>query len=462
MDLQDKIGREEIVEKICGFVDSLKKDKHFCLAINGAWGSGKTFVLEMIEEKLSKKQENIIIKYDAWENTFYSDPLIAILSCVIDGIEDKLYLVERKEEKIKKKFKASLKTLAKLSTKIEKLQVAVKGIKEIIKDVHTPIDTAGLDDFRSYQTLLKETKEILSKVTQVREYRGKQSKLVILVDEIDRCLPDEQLKILERLHHLFDVKNCAVIVTMNQACVAKTVQTIYGVDGYEYLRKFFDFTFRLETSASKYLKSLFEDYIRSFENLQVPLKEKSFPVELAYQCLLYGSEKVLDKTDNRELSNYYDAVMNICNAFGWLKLNQHYVFFILVALYIRKILSSTFLSIDEIVTNQSYINEKLKISPVDKSNYVMPYFDYLNKFLGVDWNNPPEVFNRVFGFSGGYIPDFSWAFNETVYYSLGQEFRGNEMRRFNNHPMVNPDNCKELCRLIILYSGEQEKTENVK
>ena len=272
MALQDKIGRGEIVENICSFVDSLKKDKHFCLAINGAWGSGKTFVLGLIEEKLSGKQEYIIIKYDAWENTFYSDPLIAILSCVIDGIEDKLYLIERKEEKVKKTVKASIKTLAKLSTKIDKLQVAVKGIKEIIKNIHNPIDTTGLNDFKSYQTLLKETKEILYEVTQAREYRGKQAKLVILVDEIDRCLPDEQLKILERLHHLFDVKNCAVIVTMNQSCVAKTVQTIYGVDGYEYLRKFFDFTFRLETSAPEYLKSLFEDYIKSFENLQVPLK----------------------------------------------------------------------------------------------------------------------------------------------------------------------------------------------
>ena len=238
--MQDKIGREEIVEKVCGFVDSLQKDKNFCLAINGEWGSGKTFVLGLIEEKLSGKQEYIIIKYDAWENTFYSDPLIAILSCVIDGIEDKLYLIERKEEKVKKTVKASIKTLAKLSTKIDKLQVAVKGIKEIIKNIHNPIDTTGLNDFKSYQTLLKETKEILYEVTQAREYRGKQAKLVILVDEIDRCLPDEQLKILERLHHLFDVKNCAVIVTMNQSCVAKTVQTIYGVDGYEYLRKFFD------------------------------------------------------------------------------------------------------------------------------------------------------------------------------------------------------------------------------
>ena len=59
MALQDKIGRGEIVENICSFVDSLKKDKHFCLAINGAWGSGKTFVLGLIEEKLSGKQKSI-------------------------------------------------------------------------------------------------------------------------------------------------------------------------------------------------------------------------------------------------------------------------------------------------------------------------------------------------------------------------------------------------------------------
>ena len=102
MALQDKIGREALVSKICGLVDSLKKNSNFCLAINGAWGSGKSFVLGLIEEKLAKKNEYIIIKYDAWENTFYSDPLIAILSCMIDGIEGKLSLVERYEAKTKR------------------------------------------------------------------------------------------------------------------------------------------------------------------------------------------------------------------------------------------------------------------------------------------------------------------------------------------------------------------------
>lgn len=459
MALQDKIGREEIVDKICGLVGSLKKDKNFCLAINGAWGSGKSFVLGLIEEKLSKKQEYIIIKYDAWENTFYSDPLIAILSCVIDGIEEKLYLVERTEEKVKKAAKTGVNTLAKLSTKIEKLKAVIEGIKTIIKDFHNPIDTAALGDFKSYQKLLKTTKEILSEITQAGEYREKQTKLVILVDEIDRCLPDEQLKILERLHHLFDVKNCAVIVTMNQICVAETVKTIYGIDGYEYLRKFFNFTFRLDTSANEYLKNLLGEYIKSFEKIQGSKEEVAFSVELAYECLICGSEKALDKADNRELTRYFEGIMNICNDFGWQNLNRYDVFFVLLALYIRKIISPTFLNADKIVANQNRIFETYKNLSSDEKRYVMPYYDYLEEFLGVDRSNPPEEFRRLYQWSGSHIAGFSWAFNETVYFSMGQQFPYNEMRRFNGQSMVKPEACKELCRLVILYGGEQEKCE---
>ena len=458
MALQDKIGRAEIVDKICGLVGSLKKDKNFCLAINGAWGSGKSFVLGLIEEKLSKKQEYIIIKYDAWENTFYSDPLIAILSCVIDGIEEKLYLVERTEEKVKKAAKTGVNTLAKLSTKIEKLKAVIEGIKTIIKDFHNPIDTAALGDFKSYQKLLKTTKEILNEITQAGEYREKQTKLVILVDEIDRCLPDEQLKILERLHHLFDVKNCAVILTMNQICVAETVKTIYGIDGYEYLRKFFNFTFRLDTSANEYLKNLLEEeYIKSFERIQVPTSDVETPVKLAYQCLLYGSEKALDKADNRELTRYFECVTNVCNDFGWQKLNPQYVFFVLLALYIRKIISPTFLNADEIVANQNRRSETYKNLSSDERRYVMPYYDYLEKFLGVDRNNPPEEFSRLYQWNGSQIAEFSWTFNEMIYSLKKQYFSYNEIRRFFGQPIVKPDDCKELCRLVILYGGEQEK-----
>lgn len=456
MALKDKIGREEIVNKICGLVDSLQKDQNFCLSLNGAWGSGKTFVLGMIEEQLSKKQEYILVKYDAWENTFYSDPLIAILSCIIDGVDEKLYLVEQYEKKLKNAAKSGGNTLAKLSSKIAKLKEIVDGIKAIIKSFHNPIDTEKIGDFKSYQKLLRETKEVLNEITQKGEYREKQTKLVILVDEIDRCLPDEQLKILERLHHLFDVKNCAVIVAMNQDCIAKSVNTIYGIDGYEYLRKFFNFTYKLETSASEYLKNLFEDFLKNFEKLIGSTQEQEAPIATAYQCLLYGTNKVLDKVDNREISRYYEALSNICNAWGWGQLSSHYLFFIVIGLFIRKNISSTFLNEREIINSQNF-SKINNYDPDFDSPKEMPYYDFLNKYLGVNRESLPKEVAQIYRYGESHIPEFSWYFNEIVYYSISDKQYGfNELRRFHSqHPII-VDDCKKLRRLIILYGGEQE------
>lgn len=55
--IEDKIGREKIRDKICHLVDDLGKDQHVCSALNGEWGSGKTFVLEFVEEKLKEHEE---------------------------------------------------------------------------------------------------------------------------------------------------------------------------------------------------------------------------------------------------------------------------------------------------------------------------------------------------------------------------------------------------------------------
>ena len=194
MAMEDKIGRQEFVDKICGLVDSLKKDHHTCIAINGDWGSGKSFVLGMIEERLSQKAENIVIKYDAWENSFYSDPLIAILSCIIDGIEDESHLSFGKKN-IKNAAKAVIDAGAELSPKINKLRTVVQGLINVIKSFQRQIDTTNLAEFKSYKKLLNETKELLDKIT-LSEDGGSQSKLIILVDEIDRCLPDVQLTAL--------------------------------------------------------------------------------------------------------------------------------------------------------------------------------------------------------------------------------------------------------------------------
>lgn len=305
MTLQDKIGRQDIVDKVCGLVDSLQKDQNFCLSLNGAWGSGKSFVLQMIEEQLSKKQEYVIIKYDAWENTFYDDPLIAILACIIDGVDKKLCLVGKYKEKIKTTAKKGLDILTKISSEMETLSSVVKDIQKIIQAFHNPIDMKSTSDFKSYQKLLRETKEVLNEITQKGKYKKKQTKLIILVDEIDRCLPDEQLKILERMHHLFDVKNCAVIVAVNKEAIQNTFEKHYGGKSEDYFRKFFQYSFSLATNAAIFLKNtLYDLFYEINDKRKEAINKKDF--EFVIVDLLNASIVAIEnnKIDNRDVEKY--------------------------------------------------------------------------------------------------------------------------------------------------------------
>lgn len=89
----------------------------------------------------------------------------------------------------------------------------------------------------------------------------------------------------------------------------------------------------------------------------------------------------------------------------------------------------------------------------------MPYVDYLKEYLGLDRDNPPEAFQQLYRWGGSGIAKFSWTFNETIYYSLSEEIPNNDWRIFYGQPAVNPDDCKTLCKLIVLYAGEQQKND---
>ena len=123
---RDRLERKPLVDKICYLVDNLPKDDHFCLALNGEWGSGKTFVLNMLEEEFSKHEEYFVVKYDAWKNSFYHDPLIAILYSIIDSLKEPLDLAEdkkRKCERVLKKLFKDAKTVWNSEIKDRLLQV---------------------------------------------------------------------------------------------------------------------------------------------------------------------------------------------------------------------------------------------------------------------------------------------------------------------------------------------------
>lgn len=264
---EDYIGRNEVIDKIAYLVNSLENGEHFCLALDGEWGSGKTFIMNKLNEEFFKNKENLVVYYDAWKNNFYHDPLIAILYCILDGLKDYVNKNQNIGKTVKEFSEAILNKMKDIGGVLGIIAGFVETIRTMIKNLRSTIkDNVRFKEYVSYQTLLENTKQCLNNLTSHTITEGKTTKLIILVDELDRCLPDEQLTVLERLHHLFDVNKCAVIIAVNKGAVINTFEKHYGGDGKEYLRKFFDHTFSIEAKADILLSNAIKEFINDLDN----------------------------------------------------------------------------------------------------------------------------------------------------------------------------------------------------
>ena len=97
------------------------------------------------------------------------------------------------------------------------------------------------------QDLTTTWKEAEQGTVQFREQLAKAATeadrpLIVLIDELDRCHPSYALELLATVRHLFNVDGVVVVLAINRAELAHSVQSIYGPDfsADRYLRRFAD------------------------------------------------------------------------------------------------------------------------------------------------------------------------------------------------------------------------------
>lgn len=320
----DKIDRTEIVEKMEYLIETLPHNHNFCLALNGTWGSGKSFVIELLKEKLLEHSEYIVVHYDAWKNSFYSDPLIAMLYSILDTLENNISeevsdaVVSTRTKQtaltvVSKVGEAVLDSVAEKSKIVGFIKIAIQKVKDVIKIYKKTALTNNceFEDYKSYISFLNQTIKQLNDITALTLLENKQTRFVVLVDEIDRCLPNDQLIVLERLHHLFDVQNCAVIVALNKEAIHENFEKNYGGNSDDYLRKFFQYNFELPTNAIVLLKNWLVDVFYEInDRRKEPILEDDVKFiiddieKVAKDILIDNKSK---KVDNRDIEKYINV-----------------------------------------------------------------------------------------------------------------------------------------------------------
>ena len=262
----DILNRQPFVDRLIEIVRLIADSgRGGTFTIDGHWGCGKTFALDMFEKQISVFQDPraagdryVVFRYNCWQYDFYEEPAIAIISAIKSEIKKYNSILPELPNEIKAGFEI-IKDLGKellgsyLQTKIgcnplEALAKIQTGADEISRQIVLDND---YDKYFKFKEVLDSTRKDLAKLAQDKP-------VVLVVDELDRCLPDYTIKVLERLHHLFDENsNIIVILATDKTQLERTVQQIFCPIGSEnnayivqdYLKKFINFSLSLDNGT---------------------------------------------------------------------------------------------------------------------------------------------------------------------------------------------------------------------
>lgn len=288
---KDKLNRKSYAEflykVICSAQVNNDEDNALIFSIDGEWGTGKSFFIDLWMQQL-QKDGHLVSRFDAWKNDIIDDPLIGFISHVYSAISawkdqlpiDDLALdaAKDKTEKIISNVKEKMlpictevvKGLAKRGASYLVTEEVVdfvlqknKAADEVsqIKDnavASKLIENKILAHNKNIQVIEKFKEELSSASFELTKALGKKGPVIIFIDELDRCRPDYAVRLLEVLKHVFNSKGICFISSANITQLEHSIKTIYGneFNAEIYLDRFFNYRLLLP-------KPSIEDYIKS-------------------------------------------------------------------------------------------------------------------------------------------------------------------------------------------------------
>lgn len=238
----DRLNRTDFVETLEKIIDKKFNDfEGFSFAIDGRWGCGKSFIVNMLQERI--KDKYLVIKYNCWKYDYHEEPIVAIMSVIADSLNK----IAAEENPPKFVNRDTFKNLAKFlvgtgailfnaATNIDLQRILDLG-KEVINDEYKEMISK---DFESKDSLTKAIDIIFMALCLAHS----EKKVLFIVDELDRCLPEYAIKVLERLHHVNENSKFVTMLSINKNELAGSIEKVFGRRGSNenfvdyYLQKF--------------------------------------------------------------------------------------------------------------------------------------------------------------------------------------------------------------------------------
>lgn len=295
-----------------------EKNLPITVGLYGDWGLGKTSILRILEKQLKDDNDTVVIYFDGWSFESFDDAKMALIQGIVDALE--------KEKRFRAKVGDSIGELKDAFVKIRKsigwMRILRITTKTLIPIVTAP-STGGasliipllIDAFKenkgNLEKLLTSDKaeEFLKnaigsknddeKYEAVREFRkdfedlikkSKQGRVVVLIDDLDRCLPRHIIENLEAIKLFLNVPQTAFVIAADSYIVSNAIRSEYK---------------EIIDAATKDRPNLGDSYMEKF--IQLPYRIPALsPKEVETYVTLLFCQSILDKGAFRRVRDDFE------------------------------------------------------------------------------------------------------------------------------------------------------------
>ena len=311
------------------------KNLPITVGLYGDWGSGKSSILKILEEELKNDNDTVVVYFDGWSFESFDDAKMALIQGIVDALEKDERFFAKVGDKATETYEALKKAFAKLKKSINWMRVLKFSVKTVIP-VATAATTGGapliipmlLSAFKNHQDDLGEIltgdkaeqflKDTLNaedeekKYEVVREFRkdfedlidkSKLGKIVVLIDDLDRCLPRHIIENLEAIKLFLNVPKTAFVIAADSYIVTNAIKSEY--------RDIID-------AASDERPQLGNSYLEKF--IQLPYKIPALsPKEVETYVTLLVCQSILDNTPFKKVREDFATFTkeNKFDRYGW-------------------------------------------------------------------------------------------------------------------------------------------------
>ena len=239
-----------------------------CIGLYGDWGSGKSSLMHMCKRQLEQQDDGTVcLLFNGWLYESYDDAKTAIIASILDGIKENrklsdtaLLILKGLYESVDKfkaikggiKFGIDMAVTGGLGA-ITNLTIkeVVKKVQKVGEDVDEESMFQAIKDKLDYKEVREDIRDFRKKFAELITQAGIK-KLVIFVDELDRCNPATILDTLEAMRLFLFNGNVSFVLGADERHVTYAIRSkfddIEGINmdiGKEYQEKLIQYPIRI-------------------------------------------------------------------------------------------------------------------------------------------------------------------------------------------------------------------------